>query len=85
MKTRSWIGDVITATTRGQCNAYVEQATMARRRGLICKRIGTQYLTVDNLMPQGPFCHQHALIYQDRATALSIGNYSIVRLNEVTK
>ncbi len=84
MKTRGWIADVTTATTRGQCNAYVSATTVARRRGMICKRVGTLYLTVGNLMPSGPFCRQHALVAQDKATASTIGLGRTVRLEEVT-
>ncbi len=85
MMTRGWIGDTITATTRGQCEFYVGQRTSRLRPGVICKRIGTKYLTVGNLHPLGPYCLQHALTMQDRATATTIGSTRIVRLHEVTE
>jgi hypothetical protein len=83
MITRGWRADVAAATTRGRCVWYVTAETRARRHGAICKRTGYLTLTVGNLLPSGPFCRQHGLKAQDRATAQSITTGQTVRLEEI--
>ena len=81
--TRAWFRDVRAATTRGRCVAYVTTRTALSRHGATCKRQGRWTLTVNNGLPMGPFCRQHALAAQDRATAAAIGTDRLVRLEVI--
>ncbi len=83
MSRRGWMDDVARATTRGRCAFYIGSAEVGIETLRLCKRTGTLSLTVGNLLPEGPFCWQHALIVQDRATAQAIDTGATVRLEEV--
>jgi hypothetical protein len=81
--TRTWIGEVAAATTPGPCQWYVTARTFDRRPGATCKRPGTTALTVGNGIPAGPYCRQHGLVAQDRATARLLHTSVTVRLEAI--
>ena len=81
MTRRAWLADVESAHTRGRCRFYVGNPDRGTQR--LCRRTGTRTLTVGNLLPEGPFCWQHGLVAQDRATAAAIGTDRRVRLEVI--